>query len=114
MNYLLPGPCSEEWTISPAPLADKPLGSKPQGGKALTREQRAQAVKDAFPIPQDAVQSGANYNEYKDDSNGITSSSWNLNWQLKSGDKEAEDINASIDSDTGLIRNFSSYRYESV
>ncbi|BBH23803.1 hypothetical protein Back11_51480 [Paenibacillus baekrokdamisoli] len=101
----------DQWASTP--VTDKALGSKPQGGKALTREQAAQAIKAAFPIPKDAVQSDANYNEYKDGNSGTTSSSWSLRWQLKSGDKEVGSINASIDSDTGIIRNFSSYRYQS-
>ncbi|MFC5647795.1 S-layer homology domain-containing protein [Paenibacillus solisilvae] len=105
-----PNSASDQWETSP--LADKPLGSKPQTGKALTREQAAQAIKDAFPIPQDAVQSDANYNEYKDDSSGVTSSSWNISWQLKDGNKEAGSIHASIDSDTGVIRSYSSYRFQ--
>lgn len=94
-----------------APIADAPGGSKPAGGKNLTREQAADAVKAAFPIPDDAKLTNANYNEYKDDQTGTASSSWNLGWSLMDGDKETGNIYATIDSDTGIIRNFGQNQY---
>lgn len=94
-----------------SPIADKPLAGKPTEGKSLTREQAVQAVKASFPVPDNAEHTDANYNEQKDEATGKVTSSWNLSWRLKDGDKETGSVYANIDSDTGMIRNFSQYKY---
>ncbi|MCQ6561956.1 S-layer homology domain-containing protein [Paenibacillus mendelii] len=98
--------------ISTAPLAEKALGTKPKNGKNLTREQAAQTVKDHFTVPAGAAQEQANYNEYTDEYSGITTAEWNIGWTLKDGDKEIGNVNASVDSRTGIIRSFNSYTWQ--
>ncbi|UVI29976.1 S-layer homology domain-containing protein [Paenibacillus spongiae] len=105
-------PSGDSQQVAPAPLAESALGSKPGSGKNLTREQAAQAVKDSFTIPAGAAQDQANYNEYTDENSGITTAEWNIGWTLKDGDKEIGSVNASVDSRTGVIRNFYSYTWQ--
>ncbi|MBW5449104.1 hypothetical protein GE107_24040 [Cohnella sp. CFH 77786] len=95
-----------------APLADRPLSAEPAGGLNLTREKAEQAVRAAFPIPDNATLANASYNENKDERSGTVSSSWNLAWTLKDGDKEVGNLYAAVDSETGTVRNFGQYRYQ--
>ncbi|WP_276351654.1 S-layer homology domain-containing protein [Cohnella caldifontis] len=104
----------DEWTPAASPLAEKPLAGKPETGRSLTREQAIEAVKKAFPIPDGASFSSANYNEYQGDGAAKGTASWDLSWQLKDGDKEIGSVYATVDSDTGVIRRYSQYVYRTA
>ncbi|MFD0714873.1 S-layer homology domain-containing protein [Paenibacillus sp. GCM10027626] len=98
--------------LAEKPIADKALGSKPAAAKNLTREEAEKIVRGQFAIPANAVEANSSYNEYKDENTGITTSSWNISWTIKDGDKEIGSVHASVDSNTGFINSFNSYNWE--
>ncbi|MBJ6361375.1 S-layer homology domain-containing protein [Paenibacillus sp. GCM10012307] len=88
------------------PVSDKPLGSKPVAGKALTSEQAEKRVRDAFAIAEAAKVTDSSYSEYKDEVTGKTYSTWNIGWSLEKDKKTLYSIQAEVNAQTGEIRSY--------
>lgn len=95
-------------TVSENSVSDKPLGAKPRAGK-LSEDEARQAVEQAFSLPVGAIFQQATYNEYKDEATGKTLSSWDLSWTIKKDGRESGGAWASVDSQSGAVRNYYQY-----
>ncbi|MNI08516.1 hypothetical protein D3C73_615570 [compost metagenome] len=100
----------------PKPLTDAPLGSKPAGNLNLTKDQAVEKVKSVFTLPAGVNLDDASYSENTNPETGEVQSVWNLRWsQPVEKDKadqirEGQNLWASVNSKTGEVTNFNSYR----
>lgn len=98
------------------PLTEAPLGSAPAGGLSLTKEEAVAKVTSTFTLPQGMKLEDASYSENTDDVSGKTMSVWNLRWSEQIDEKDTKigkpigGVYATVDSKTGEIRNFNSYK----
>jgi hypothetical protein len=98
------------------PLSEKPLGSAPAANLSLTKEEAIAKVTSTFTLPQGMKLEDATFSENTDDLSGKTVSTWNLRWAEQSDDANAKigkpvgGVYATVDSKTGEIRNYNSYK----
>jgi hypothetical protein len=97
-------------TVSTTPLTAKPDGTKPSNSN-ITEQRAVELVKAAFKLPADAVLSHSNYSENKDEYSGKTNAYWDLNWTITKDGKEQGFLSATVDGQSGAIRNFYNYNY---
>jgi hypothetical protein len=90
-------------------VSDKPLAAPPAGGLSLTAQQAADIVKKAFPVPAEATLTESNYSEWTDDRSDKVTANWNLGWSAKRNGHDEQVVWASVDSGTGVIKNYSGY-----
>lgn len=96
--------------VSDTALSDKPLGEAP-AASSITEDQAKKAVLAAFTLPANAEFSNSSYSENTDESSGIASAIWRLDWELKNGKESIGSASATVDSRTGVVSSFYFYEY---